>query len=111
MRFILCAGHGDPTDCRTVMIIVLSRTYEVDHFVSQNGQILDVSYHNLILGTFGTSLEVQWLRFHAPNAGGTGSIPDWGRSHLPHGMARKNTWDNPVQLGDTEAATIWSDKL
>ena len=85
--------------------------YEADHFVSQNGQILNVSYCNLILGTFGTSLEVQWLRFHAPNAGGTGSIPDWGRSHLPHGMARKNTWDTPMQLGDTEATTTWSDKL
>ena len=25
-----------------------------------------------------TSLVVQWLRLHAPNAGGLGSIPDWG---------------------------------
>ena len=23
---------------------------------------------------------VQWLRLHAPNAGGTGLIPDWGHS-------------------------------
>ena len=26
----------------------------------------------------GASLVVQWLRFHAPNAGGLGSIPRWG---------------------------------
>ena len=42
---------------------------------------------NLIIQAFrnthGTSLVVQQLRFHAPNAGGLGSIPDWGtRSHM-----------------------------
>ena len=32
----------------------------------------------------GTSLVVQWLRLHAPHAGGTGSIPAQGpRSHMP----------------------------
>ena len=32
----------------------------------------------------GTSLEVQWLRISAPNAGDLGSIPDQGtRSHMP----------------------------
>ena len=31
----------------------------------------------------GTSLVVQWLRLHAPNAGGLGSIPGQGtRSHM-----------------------------
>ena len=31
-----------------------------------------------------TSLVVQWLRFHAPNAGGPGLIPGQGtRSHMP----------------------------
>ena len=31
-----------------------------------------------------TSLVVQWLRLHAPNAGGLGSIPGQGtRSHMP----------------------------
>ena len=41
--------------------------------------------------TVGTSLVVQWLRLHAPNAGGLGSIPVWGaryrslqlRVHMP----------------------------
>ena len=32
----------------------------------------------------GTSLVVQWLRLHAPNAGGPGSIPGQGtRSRIP----------------------------
>ena len=32
---------------------------------------------------WGTSLVVQWLRLHAPNAGGLGSIPGQGtRSHM-----------------------------
>ena len=32
----------------------------------------------------GTSLAVQWLRLHAPNAGGLGSIFGQGtRSHMP----------------------------
>ena len=31
------------------------------------------------------SLAAQWLRLHAPNAGGPGSIPGQGtRSHMPH---------------------------
>ena len=38
-------------------------------------QELDVS--------FGTSLVVQWLKLHSPNAGGPGSIPGQGiRSHM-----------------------------
>ena len=40
----------------------------------------------------GTSLVVQWLRLHAPNAGGPGSIPSQGtRSRMPQlrpGMAK-----------------------
>ena len=31
----------------------------------------------------GTTLVVQWLRLHAPNAGDTGSIPGWG-TKIPH---------------------------
>ena len=30
----------------------------------------------------GTSLVVQWLRLHAPNAGALGSIPDQGTSAM-----------------------------
>ena len=35
-------------------------------------------------------LVVQWLRFHASNAGGTGSIPGWElRSHILYNVDRK----------------------
>ena len=34
-------------------------------------------------GSKGTSLEVQWLRLCASNAGGTGSIPSQG-TKVPH---------------------------
>ena len=37
----------------------------------------------------GTSLVVQWLRFQASIAGGTGSIPGQGRSHMQCNMAKK----------------------
>ena len=45
---------------------------------------------------FWTSLVVQWLRFHASNAGGTGSNPYWElRSHMLRGAAKtKQTPDN-----------------
>ena len=32
---------------------------------------------------------VQWLRLRAPTAGGTGSIPGWGRSGMLHSVAKK----------------------
>ena len=39
--------------------------------------------------TCGTSLVVQWVRLHAPNAGGPGSIPGWGtRSHMHAAIVR-----------------------
>ena len=38
--------------------------------------------------TAGTSLAVQWLRFCASNAWGTGSIPGWG-TKLPHATVAK----------------------
>ena len=39
----------------------------------------------------GTSLMVQWLRLHAPTAGGTGSNPGWGTkiSHMPKKRKKK----------------------
>ena len=48
----------------------------------------DLLYQNLQdllkFAWVGTSLVVQWLRLHAPNAGGTGLIPGQGtRSHMP----------------------------
>ena len=36
-----------------------------------------------------TSLGVQWLKHHTPNAGGMDSIPDQ-RTKIPHGAAKNN---------------------
>ena len=50
-----------------------------------NNKVLLYSTGNYIqYPVTGTSLVVQWLRLHAPNAGGLGSIPGGGtRSHMP----------------------------
>ena len=48
----------------------------------------------------GTSLAVRWLKLHAPNSGGPGSIPGWGtRSHMlqlkiPHSATK--TWHSQI---------------
>ena len=48
-----------------------------------------------IQNIMGTSLVVQWLRFHASTAGGTGSILDWGtKTRKLHGQKKKK---NPKQ--------------
>ena len=46
--------------------------------------------NNAIQGSQGTSLVVQWLRFHASNVEGVCSIPSQG-TKIPHatGMAKK----------------------
>ena len=43
----------------------------------------------------GTSLAVQWLRRHAPNAGGMGLIPGWG-TKIPHAA-----WHGKKKKSDT----------
>ena len=46
-------------------------------------------------GKTGTSLVVQWVRFHAPNAGGPGSIPGQGtRSHMCAATTKDPTCHN-----------------
>ena len=48
----------------------------------------------------GSSLVVWWLRRHAPNAGGLGSILGWGtRSHMPQLKilnAANKTWCSQI---------------
>ena len=51
---------------------------EENQMESRRGQCFKNEY-------VGTSLVVQWLRFHASNAGGMGLIPDWG-TKIPHAM-------------------------
>ena len=46
----------------------------------------------------GTSLVVQWLRLHAPNAGSLGSIPGQGtRSHMPQLRVPREGNGSPLQ--------------
>ena len=47
-----------------------------------------------IKGSAGTSLAVQWLGLHAPNAGGLGSIP--GRGTRSHMHAATKTWHSQI---------------
>ena len=52
--------------------------------------------HEYKIACFGTSLAVQWLRLHAPNARGMGSIPGWGTKIPPaaqHGQKINKTVD------------------
>ena len=49
-----------------------------------NVVVVVLLYSNKHTNELGTCLVVPWLRLHAPNAGGLGSIPDQGtRSHMP----------------------------
>ena len=52
--------------------------------------------------TGGTSLVVQWLRQHAPNAGGPGVIPGQRtRSHMPQlkiPCAATKTWHSQIEI-------------
>ena len=58
----------------------------------------ETTEHLLEENKWGTSLVVQWVRLHTPNAGGPGSIPGWGtRSHM-HATTKKPTCrkENPT---------------
>ena len=47
-------------------------------------ETLRTGQRGVLICTRGTSLVVQWLRLHAPSAGGRGSIPGQGaRSRMP----------------------------
>ena len=51
-----------------------------EHFLSLTSKVLDAW---ISASDPGTSLVIQWLRLHAPNAGGRGSIPGQGTtSHM-----------------------------
>ena len=56
-----------------------------------------------------TSLVVQWLRFHIPNAGDVGSIPSWKTksSHaIQHGQKIKRKKKKKLILG---GGTKWAE--
>ena len=53
-----------------------------------SGKIINLHFDRLGLKRqWGTSLAVQWLRLHTPNAGGAGSIPGRG-TKMPHAALR-----------------------
>ena len=62
----------------------------------------------------GTSLEVQWLRFHAANARDMGLIPGW-RAKIPHAMWNGQTiflkYENRIWLSDMSPFSIRSQGL
>ena len=66
---------------------------------------------DLIKDITGTSLVVQWLRLHAPNAGGPGSIPGRG-TKVPHTTTKPaclNYWARMLQslwTATREACTL-----
>ena len=61
------------------MIILFKAIYRFNAIPFQRTRT--INFLNLYAGT---SLMVQWLRLHAPNAGGLVSIPGQGnRSHMP----------------------------
>ena len=47
-----------------------------------------VNVFHLLQISSGTSLVVQQLRLCGYATGGVGSIPGWGRYHMPHGAAK-----------------------
>ena len=52
-----------------------------------------------IINISGTSLVVQWLRLHAPNAGGVGLIPGQGTKGFPGGSVLTNLPPNAEDMG------------
>ena len=73
-------------------LAVVSEIKMIDSHTGQNK--MNTKYKNEI--TSGTSLVVQWVRIHSPNARGPGSIPGQGtRSHMhvttksPHTATKK----------------------
>ena len=71
---------GNSCTIMWMYLIPLNCTLKNDY---DDKTMLCVFYHNKKLKGIGTSLVVQWLRHHAPNAGGPGLIPGQGtRSHM-----------------------------
>ena len=52
-------------------------------------------FKTTVQSNWGTSLAVQWLRLHAPKAGGTGSIPGQGTKILQGAVKKKQKKKNP----------------
>ena len=61
--------------------VPISKDVVINTYFFDNEDVVFLQVEEINLGT---SLVVQWLRLHAPNARGLGSIPGQGtRSHMP----------------------------
>ena len=61
--------------------VPISKRVVINTYFFDNEDVLFLQVEEVNLGT---SLVVQWLRFHAPNARGLGTIPGQdARSHMP----------------------------
>ena len=68
--------YPSPRDSHSSLLHIL--------YVFAKGYLLSQAYPVSLFKTEGIFLAVQWLRPHAPNAGGPGSIPGQGtRSYMP----------------------------
>ena len=87
-KFYLLFGLGEYIHCdvyfRAQVILHLELTFpELTTELEVKASDFTVCLLSLMLLFHGTSLVVQWLRFHTHNAGGPGSVPGQGtRSHL-----------------------------
>ena len=70
----------------TTVIQASSTTWSVYHTSLKTG----LCWHHLKTLICGTSLVVQWLRLHAPNAGGLGSIPGQGTRFHMHAATKSS---------------------
>ena len=67
-----------------VILILLTQSFSSDSPIILINMIAYESLNFKKTVTGGISLVVQWLRLHAPNAGGPGSIPGQGTRSLTH---------------------------
>ena len=64
--------------------VFANHTSDIENIIRNPNNTIPRKQLILKIDKEGTSLVVQLVRFHAPNAGGPGSIPGWGtRSHMP----------------------------
>ena len=81
-------GNGNPLRCSCLENprdggAWWAAVYAVTQSRTQQKRLSSSSIQILFKTMGGTSLVVQWVRIHTPNAGGQDSIPGWGtRSHM-----------------------------
>ena len=84
----------------------------VGHRLHPHGRMGEKALQGLLYKGTGTSLMVQWLRLHTPNAGDPGSIPGQGTgAHMAQirvGMLQLNILRASTKIKDATTATVLS---